>query len=295
MSSRPAALRIRAQLGRDDRALRLLHAGYNDTYHLGQGPQRAALRINLHPAKPGALDAEVAWMRRLHSSPQVRDCMDLPQVLAYGTEGDGWLLASWLPGVQRNASLRPKMLHRLGQASATLHHIGRDWQPAVWHRPTLNRVWAPGPHLNLGRAEEQHLLEACASQLRPLLQELNSHPIPLHADLHQGNYRFAANARIGILDFDDSSWGHPAQDIAITDYALQTHPRQPELMAAYRAGYTAYAQWPTTPERHQALLLWRAMRLCESVSAHPSEALRARIPALWPRWVHRARKWAART
>lgn len=294
MSSRQAAIRIRAQLGRGKQALRLLNAGYNDTYQLGRGPDRMALRINLHPAHPGALEAEVAWMRRLGESPQVLDCMDLPQVHAYGPEGEGWLLASWLPGIQRSASLRPRMLHRLGQASAILHRVGQAWAPKVWQRPTLNQVWAQGPHLDLGNPEEQALLAGCASRLRPLLQELVSHPIPLHADLHQGNYRFAPNTRIGILDFDDSSWGHPAQDIAITDYALQTHPRQPELMAAYRDGYTTKAPWPTTPRLHQALLLWRALRLCESVSAHPSEALRARIPSLWPRWVNRAQKWAAR-
>ena len=117
---------MREELGLQRLALSLLHRGYNDTYQLGRGKHRLALRINRQRGSRQALAAEVAWMEALGEDTRVTACMDLPTVKAWGHTGSrGWLLASWLPGVQRGASLSPRMLYAVGRATAALHLSAR--------------------------------------------------------------------------------------------------------------------------------------------------------------------------
>lgn len=113
------------------------------------------------------------------------------------------------------------------------------------------------------------------NRLSPILKTLcseRSHV--LHADLHQGNYRFAPGFDVGVIDFDDVSIGHPAQDIAISMYYFKNFPNHKELQAAFRTGYEELEPWPLDPPTLDALLIWRALGLCASVMVHENAKLR---------------------
>jgi Ser/Thr protein kinase RdoA (MazF antagonist) len=49
---------------------------------------------------------------------------------------------------------------------------------------------------------------------------------------------------IHLLDFDDSRWGYPIQDIGIALFHAMFYPNRAELWAAFEDGYTGVRSWP---------------------------------------------------
>jgi len=155
-------------------------------------------------------------------------------------------------------------------------------------------MWSPSP-LDALEGRAQKLFAEAAERLAPLLVSLVEEECHvLHADLHQGNYRFAPGHDVGVIDFDDCALGHPAQDIVICWYYLQRFgPRYESLTQAFREGYMSVAPWPTRLDDGlaEALLTWRSLALCASVLAHPNKKLREHGRALLPTWTARCEHW----
>ena len=68
----------------------------------------------------------------------------------------------------------------------------------------------------------------------------------IHNDLWHGNIN-VYRSRLHPLDFEDTIWGHPVQDIAMALQDLMTDVRPMDydpLMGAFRDGYESIAPWP---------------------------------------------------
>jgi len=197
-------------------------------------------------------------------------------------------------GAQRGRGLTPNMLMAVGRAMAQMHEQAEAWTPPPgWSRPRMDDLWlgAPSPLAALP-PRSARAFAAAAERIEPLLVALLSEQaIILHADLHQGNYRFDPGHAVGILDFDDCAVGHPAQDVAISCYYLQRLPQQAALSAALARGYRELRPWPTTPDTHRALLHWRILSMAAGIVRHPSASIRELLPKLLPGWTERLERW----
>lgn len=275
------------------RRVRLLHAGYNSTFRIDAAQGRFALRVTRAGPTRAHVLAEVDWLAAVAAETAVR----VPRLVrardgsaVVSVKGRQCVLTTWVEGAQRSKSLSPRMLKAVGETLARLHTQGEAWcPPAGWSRPAFDGLWlgAPDPRPTLPPAA-QRVFDAGVERVAPVLARLRGLPRHIiHADLHQGNYRFAPGVRIGVIDFDDCAIGHPAQDVAITLYYLQSHPRFEALWAALRAGYTASRRWPSDPSTTRSLMIWRTLHICADVKVHPDPGIRALEAQMLPVWMER--------
>ncbi|MEX1367280.1 MAG: phosphotransferase, partial [Nannocystaceae bacterium] len=221
------------QLGFPTSRLRLLHDGQNTTYRVDAPDGPHALRVT----RPGVglphVEGELAWTAALDRDTTLTLCA--PQAWTTVQERV-CVMTRWVPGVSRTKSLSASMLRAVGAVMAELHEHGHGWRPPPgWARPRLETVWleAPSP-LPLLPSPARETFARCEQRLRPVLARLFDEPTHvLHADLHQGNYRFRPGHRVGVIDFDSCAVGHPAQDIAICLYYVLRHPRYARLRPAF--------------------------------------------------------------
>lgn len=278
-------------LGRPRARLRLLLDGYNTTWRVDDADGRFALRLTRPGPSVEHVAAEVAWMRALAEHGGVR--VTVPEGFV-GVEGRALLLTRWLPGRLVWTRRMPPHQHALGVAMARLHAQAEGWTPPTgWARPRLDDVWlgepSPLPRLD---ARAHDAFAAAAERVQPLLHALVAERCHVvHGDLHPWNVKHDAALGIGVLDFDDSAVGHPAQDVAIGAFYLGAHPRKAALLEAFEAGYRTVRPWPMRPGWLEALRVWRVLSLCASVHAHPSPAMTALIPKRMPGWTDRVEAW----
>jgi Ser/Thr protein kinase RdoA (MazF antagonist) len=67
----------------------------------------------------------------------------------------------------------------------------------------------------------------------------------IHGDLHPDNVHTYRN-RLIAFDFEDVTWGHRVQDVAITLFYERNRPEYADLRAAFHTGYRSIAPWPAT-------------------------------------------------
>lgn len=298
--ARRIALDALKAYGLEPARVRLRCDSYNVTYEVRDARGgRYALRISRPAVTAEAVGAEVAWCDALAEDTDVRVLRVVRtregRAVAL-SHGRACVLSSWVSGVQRGRGLTPNMLEAVGRAMAQLHRHGRQWRPPEgWARPALRGVWLggdPDPIPSLP-AEHQGVLCEARDALGPILAGLwrGGACHVLHADLHQGNYRFGRGHDVGVIDFDDCSVGHPAQDIAICFYYLRSLDPEGALRAAFERGYRALDLWPLDPALLRALTVWRALGLCGSVMHHESPQLRAYGARLVPGWAALCAAW----
>lgn len=302
LRSHRLAVSAAAAFGLTGARCRLLHDGYNATYRVDTSDgTRLALRLSRPGPTPADVRAEVAWTTALArdtdigvSAPPARFAADPVRVV----EGRVAVLTRWVHGAERYRGLTPRMLRAVGATMARLHEHGAAWSPPRgWTRARLDHTWLDGPSpIPQLPADAAPAFAEAERVLKPVLGALfDAGTHVLHADLHQHNYRFAPGHRVGVLDFDDTSVGHPAQDVAISSYYLLRHPRFEDLLSALEAGYRSVRAWPTDRATLEALWVWRTLGLCASVHHHPSAELRSVLPELLPRWTERVRTWLERS
>lgn len=168
------------------------------------------------------------------------------------------MVMSWLPGVRMGLRLTEENLHNMGILFARLH----EWSLQFVPPPSFTRHRVDNPY-HRGRPEilfDDHFLPAFRPGARDVFKEtmanvnaayeslyadLNGLHV-IHNDLHHDNIKVCRGI-LYPLDFEDTCWGFPVQDIEtafrdlMDDTAQDTYPA---LRAAFRQGYESIGSWP---------------------------------------------------
>lgn len=248
---RPIAEEMASQFGWSGAEMRLLNHGYNTTFGLRKGDERAALRINVNSIRTlGQLQGELAWVHALRDTD-----VWVPQPYRR-LDGDGFLarvprahllpdatpeqelygvLYSWLPGRTTGHNWSPVIAHEVGRATTALHLHAATWNPprgAVFSDPVdvmLGEKLEP-------RANRPGFEDVLARGNAVLAKLRAQEPMrPIHFDIHMWNLRWHRN-RLAVFDFDDCRAGWRAWDVAITLFYMRRFPNPTECEPAYWEG-----------------------------------------------------------
>jgi len=211
---------------------------------------------------------EIFWLRDLNREGRVSVVQPLPRrdgeyISLAQVEGDDLLrrcvLFRWVPGRTLDGKVTPANFHDLGQLMAGLHNhavgltLPSTMQPKRWDRVFYfndeRAIYHLPQYSTLITPSRKDLLDEAISICDPLLASLYSpgrQAILIHGDLHIWNVH-RHQGRLTALDFDDITFGFPEQDIAISLFYAFTRPDYPDLLAAFREGYTNLRPWPSVP------------------------------------------------
>lgn len=248
---RPIARTMAQQFGWQDATFRLLNHGYNTTFELRRGLERAALRINVNSDRTlGQLRGEVAWVHALQDSdiwvPKPYPVLNGSGFVARhpyaglqlrdATRTEMYaVLYSWLPGKTAGHRWTPEVAQELGRVTTRLHDHGRSWTP-----PADVEFWEPqdvmiGCKLN-PRADLPDFHEVLRRGNAVIERLKRDQPmIPVHYDLHMWNLKWT-RGKLSVFDFDDCRFAWPAWDVAITLFYLRRFPEPVACEAAYWEG-----------------------------------------------------------
>jgi len=236
------------------------------TVRAGDG-ERYILRIGKPRVRSGIeVRSELFWLQSLNDETDMLLPKPLPAVdgrpfvtLRTGDSSTARYCAlfTWLPGRTLRSKATPNSVEKLGGAMAALHHHADRFVAPLWFTDSrLDRVWTHSP-LDPATSAETHplltprlrdLVRRAAERTQAELDRLYENPSGarfLHADMHLGNAKLHQGT-LGILDFDDSLWGFPVQDIGITLFHLARYAEPDQLPQAFRAGYNRIRAWPET-------------------------------------------------
>ena len=272
--------------------VRLLTHDYNTIFRVDtRDGQRYVLRIN----KPGAraeieIRSEMAWLSALRQDTDLLVPAPLP------TAAGAWVVTldppdmleprhcavfAWLEGRIIGNQLSRLTLHKLGALMAQLHHHADSYcPPSDFCRTRLDQVWPYGPPA--GVLEDAGVF---APRLRQLIQQAAAHGQRLmddlyadqdgmrflHLDMHTGNV-VQQRGRLGALDFDDSRWAYPVQDIGIALFYLLDDPDYVALRRCFLQGYAAARPLPEAyPGQIDSAIMTRQLDLLSFVFQNEPE------------------------
>jgi Ser/Thr protein kinase RdoA (MazF antagonist) len=165
---------------------------------------------------------------------------------------------SWIPGAPLAGRLGEENLYKMGILFARLHEHGARFRaPTGFTERRMDSVFARQEEVVLFGAlagEEtsdrtRTILERTWERVQAGFEALYSGeeaPRVIHHDLWHGNIK-VHRGRLLPLDFEDTAWGYPVQDIAMAlqDLMLDVSPEGYDpLSAAFRRGYESWAVWP---------------------------------------------------
>ena len=226
-----------------------------------------ALRINTNsPRTPENLKAEIAWVRHLAADGRVAVPQPIQNLqgefhtsILHDISGRMFhcVLYSWIEGNELEDEPTNEQLIALGAAMATMHLIARNFTlPSGAALPTFDdALWWTEDFLLSKKsaldAEAKSLISQALSTIKAGVDKLyvDSKPVLIHADMHGGNVLWHEGS-LSVIDFDDSGFGLPLQDVATAMYYLDT----PEQDAAFREGYESIAPIPECSEKEMKML-----------------------------------------
>jgi Ser/Thr protein kinase RdoA (MazF antagonist) len=95
-----------------------------------------------------------------------------------------------------------------------------------------------------------------------------------------------------VVDFDDSVWCYPIQDIGISLYYLEYHPAYRDLRAAFTRGYTSVRPWPETGDSQvETFIVARQLDLISLVCGSDDPSLAAYLPTMLDKGVRGLSAW----
>ena len=106
-------------------------------------------------------------------------------------------------------------------------------------------------------------------------------PLFLHLDMHFGNVKLLGD-RLAVLDFDDSMWAYPVQDIAVSLYYLRyLRGLGADVLTPFKSGYVRLRRWPEEWDGQIKLLIEaRALDLVDVFVSLDSPRIKAHLPQL---------------
>jgi Ser/Thr protein kinase RdoA (MazF antagonist) len=160
------------------------------------------------------------------------------------------VLFRWMPGRAVPDQLPAPLAFRAGATLAQLHdHADRFQPPPPFSTTQLDRAWTFGLPAGLTSAApdplwppaRRHLVRRVGEEVQALLDQLYADPAQrrfLHLDFHPGNLK-QHDGQIAVLDFDDTRWAYPVQDLGTALYYLFDEPGSAEMRAQFLAGYAS--------------------------------------------------------
>jgi len=164
---------------------------------------------------------------------------------------------TWIPGMQLEKHLTEKNLEKMGILFARLHEFSAGYVPPsgftqrqmnkVLARDEENLLFSPATMGQIGE-HERDILDQVNQQVEAAYQDLyaRSGLRVIHHDLWHGNIKID-RGRLRPLDFEDTVWGYPIQDIAMAmqdlmnDVPVESYE---PLLAAFQKGYEQMHSWP---------------------------------------------------
>lgn len=277
--------------------------------------QRYVLRISL-PGQRDLIDikSELAWLEALRRDtnvevpeevrPKDSSSERVVQVqLSHPTinESRYCVLFKWMDGrgVGSSDTTPPATAYKLGVVMAKLHnHADNFVPPREFTTRKLDKVWPCGvpqvvysdaPNELFPKRRRQILLQA-AERIEATLTKLYSNPGGLrflHSDMHLGNVK-TLHGELRVLDFDDSVWCFPIQDIGIAFYYLLPSEAARQ---GFIQGYSSLREWPASyNELGDLFVAARRLDLLSFILSEPAD-----YADFLPGWLERTelklREW----
>jgi Ser/Thr protein kinase RdoA (MazF antagonist) len=238
--------------------LTLLEHGFNTTFRVDtRDGRRFALRLNVNSRRTSEnVAAEVAWIAALARDTELSFAAPLANrsgafvttVPSVELERDVHAVVfSWLPGRDVGRAPTAEKARAMGEAMAVMHEHAAKWNlPAHTDLPELADVfWSLPDNLDAGHldvnSDDLSLIRWAVDVVSAVMTRVVTGPLrPIHADLHGWNTKWD-RGRLSVFDFDDSGFGVPAQDLAVSTYYLRP---QDDLVEALREGYASVAELP---------------------------------------------------
>ncbi|MDN3242764.1 phosphotransferase enzyme family protein [Glycomyces tritici] len=181
-------------------------------------------------------------------------------------------LLTWVDGhVQRpGTGLGLSGVRETGRALGHLHRAAASFTPpAGFHLPTWDAralftehsPYRPGPLHDLLNPADRAVFDTVADQTAELFDRLGTDPEAygiVHHDfilLNCHPQRTTRGWSIGVIDFDETGWGHYLADLGPVLGNLSDYPHFRRLRAAFLDGYRSVRHLPTELEAHLPLLM----------------------------------------
>ena len=247
----------------------------NITAHVTR-PGRPALALRVRTGPAVSTHTELTWLLAVRAGTAVQTVApygdsleEMTVAVPHPVDGDPLecSLFCWAQGEPLASHLAPASYYRLGALAAELHTFATTWTvppglaPLCWNRT----MYYKGTHLVVGRPEHAALVSRRdAARIEQVVADADlelarlaglPNPIFLHGNIEMWNVLVDDAGRLRLLDFEDVMLGQPIHDIAITLYYGSERPDYPELVAAFRAGYSSVRGWPDFSEQLLRLLM----------------------------------------
>ncbi|MDA1360114.1 phosphotransferase [Glycomyces luteolus] len=181
-------------------------------------------------------------------------------------------LLTWVDGRVRRpeSGLGPRGVHQIGRALAHLHQAAETFTPPddfhlpTWDAPALfteDSPHRPGPLHDLLDTEDRKLFDTVADRTTEIFHRLGNGPDTygiVHHDfilLNCHTTRTSHGWNVGVIDFDDSGWGHYLADLGPILGNLSDYPHFRRLRTAFLAGYRSVRPLPPELEAHLPVLM----------------------------------------
>jgi Ser/Thr protein kinase RdoA (MazF antagonist) len=231
-----------------------------------------ALRVSpsLRIHADGCEVAEAAWVSALRRDaglavPEVipaRDGSVVVWVTSAGVaDARSCVLFEWVPGTRLHDQLRPDLVRKVGELTATVHEhaVGYVSEPPAGVLVADHVLYfRSSPMLETLRPVYGTLLDDAVVRAQDALDELwRNPPHPahlLHGDIQSDN-AMVVGSDVVLIDFQDLAWGFDVQELAIAQLALERHGDTGDWWKAFHSGYESMRTWPdASPE------MWAGLR-----------------------------------
>ena len=253
------------------------------------------------------LESEALWLEALARDTDIgapealrtRDGDAIARVAVEGLAGPNRVtMMGWIPGVLLGKRLSTENLAKMGDLFARMHAHGAAFvaPPGFTTRRMASYLARDEPDVLFGDetqatlpSHHRELLQLTRARVDAAFADLYADPRGLqviHNDLWHDNIK-VHRGRLRPLDFEDTIWGYPVQDIAMAfqDLADDVPPDAYEpYVDAFRAGYERRAPWPErTPGQIDAFRVGRLLWVSNYVARHEAQYLQDHVDRLAPR------------